>query len=103
MKSDSGASEPSAPGGAVPRPSGTDRAQRSAWPKFRACRWIDTSPEAMEREQATITYGIQAQPTKGAKWMHVHSGGDALFFDSAEAASEAIDRLWSETRSAQFR
>jgi len=55
----------------------------------------------MEREQATIVYGIQTQTEKGAKWAHCHENGEPLFFESAELASDAIDRLWSATRSAR--
>jgi hypothetical protein len=65
----------------------------SQFPLYRVSQWIDTSPEAMDQEQATIVFGVQTKREQGGKWMHVAKDGKALFFDSAEKASEAIKEL----------
>lgn len=60
------------------------------YPAYRACQWIDTSPEAMEREQATILYGIETKREQGGRWMKVSAGAEPLLFSTAEQASEVI-------------
>lgn len=63
------------------------------YPKYRAHQWLDTSPKAMRRKQATVLYGIQTQREKGGKWMHCHKGGEPMIFRTPEQASAAIDAL----------
>lgn len=63
------------------------------YPQYRVSQWIDTSAQAMAKEQATIIYGVQIKKGKGAPWAHVHQSGDPLFFDSASKATEAIKAL----------
>lgn len=63
------------------------------YPQYRVTRWIDTSEEAMNLPQASITYGVQTMREKGSKWMHVSRNGEALFFETHEAASAACAEL----------
>jgi hypothetical protein len=60
------------------------------YPKYRVIQWIDTSPKAMRRRQATILFGVQAQTVKGGKWMHCYAKNEALIFKSHDEASAAI-------------
>lgn len=63
------------------------------YPQYTIGQWIDTSEEAMSKPQATILYGVQIRPEKGAKWMHCCKGSEPLIFDTAEKASAAIVEL----------
>lgn len=63
------------------------------YPQYTIGQWIDTSEEAMNKPQATILYGVQIKPEKGAKWMHCCKGNEPLIFDTAEKASAAIAEL----------
>ena len=64
-----------------------------SYPQFKIGQWIDTSEEAMAKQQATILYGVQIKPEKGAKWMHCCKGSDSLIFDTPEDAIAAILQL----------
>lgn len=60
------------------------------YPQYRILQWIDTS---MNKPQATILYGVQIKPEKGAKWMHCCNYNEPLIFDTPEKASAAIAEL----------
>ncbi len=62
----------------------------SAYPKYRASQWLDTSEEAMNKPQATIVYGIQTMRVKGGKWMHCRDNAGPLFYATAKEVAEAI-------------
>jgi hypothetical protein len=68
-------------------------ALKTQYPMYRVSQWIDTSPEAMELEQARIVYGVQTKRGKDCKWMHVAQGNKAMLFDSADKASAACEQL----------
>lgn len=63
------------------------------YPQYQIGQWIDTSEEAMNKPQATILYGVQIRPEKGAKWMNCCRGGEPLLFDTPEEASALIAEL----------
>jgi hypothetical protein len=67
------------------------------YPQYRCTQWLDTSDEAMQREQGLIVYGVQTKREKGGKWMHVHYGGEPLFFGSLVDASATCDKLRKES------
>lgn len=66
---------------------------RVKYPQYRVTQWLDNSDEAMQRERATIIYGVQTMRHKGKKWMHVCSSSEPLFFDTPEEASAACAKL----------
>lgn len=74
------------------------------YPQYRIGQWIDTSDEAMSKPQATILYGVQIKPEKGAKWLHCRDGNEPMIFDTPEKASSAMVALKSggDTRREQF-
>jgi len=63
------------------------------YPQYRVTQWLDNSDEAMQREQATIIYGVQTMRHKGGKWMHVCRGSEPLLFDTRDEASAACAEL----------
>lgn len=60
------------------------------YPQYKIGTWIDTSEESMNKPQATMLYGVQIKPEKGAKWMHYWRGSKPLIYDTPEKASAAI-------------
>ena len=69
------------------------KAMATKYPQYTIGQWIDTSEEAMNKPQATILYGVQIKPKRGAKWMHCCRGNEPLIFDTPEKASAAIAEL----------
>jgi hypothetical protein len=63
------------------------------YPKYKIGQWIDTNEESMNKEQATIIYGVQIKPEKGAKWMHCFRDEKPLLFSTIDLASAAITEL----------
>lgn len=63
------------------------------YPRYRMTQWLDTSEEAMNRDQATILYGIQTQREAGLPWYNLAIDGEAALFDSPEKASATIAEL----------
>jgi hypothetical protein len=61
------------------------------YPMYRICQWIDTSEEAMNKEQATIIFGIQTKRAVGEKFMHVAKGSVPMHFATVEEASAACE------------
>lgn len=59
--------------------------------KYRVSRWLDTSN--LDAEELPVVYGIQANQGDGKGWVHVAESGEALFFDTPEAAGEKINEL----------
>lgn len=65
----------------------------TTYPQYRVTQWLDTSDAAMQREQATIVYGVQTMRHKGGPWMHVARGTEPMFFDTHDGASAACAEL----------
>lgn len=63
------------------------------YPQYTIGQWLDTSEESMSKPQATILYGVQIKPAKGAKWMHVTRSNEPQIFDTIDKASAAIAEL----------
>lgn len=63
------------------------------YPMFCVSQWIDTSPEAMNKPQATIIYGVQTKRKPGGSWMHVARDTEPVFFDTHEKALAYCDEL----------
>ena len=65
---------------------------KTKYPQYAIGQWIDTSEEAMNQPQATILYGVQIKPEKGAKWMHCCRGSEPLIYKTPESTA-AFERM----------
>lgn len=63
------------------------------YPQYKIVQWIDTSEEAMNQPQATILYGVQIKPEKGARWMHCCHGSEPLIYKKLDEARATIAEL----------
>ena len=63
------------------------------YPQYKISQWIETSEEALNQPEATISYGVQIKTEKGAWWELYKRGNKPLLFDSLKKADEAIGKL----------